>query len=69
MTAPGQEPDEVLTAQPAGENDPDLDAIGDSHMPEDLRREERAHPARRRDDPGSDEKPATDPDRPRSDRA
>jgi hypothetical protein len=45
MTAPGQEPDEVLTGQPGGEDeqrpaaeqDPDLDAVGDSHMPEDLR--------------------------------
>lgn len=69
MTAPGQEPDEVMTAQPAGEDDPDLDAIGDSHMPEDLRQEERAHPARRRDEAGSDEEPVTDPDRPESDPA
>lgn len=42
MTAPGQEPDEVLTATPGGKgpaaDTPDLGAIGDNHMPEDLRR-------------------------------
>ncbi|HSE07915.1 MAG TPA: hypothetical protein VLB29_04565 [Nocardioidaceae bacterium] len=48
MTAPGQEPDEVMTAKPddgtdAGEptRKPDLDAVGDSHMPDDLREAER----------------------------
>jgi hypothetical protein len=55
-----------MTAQPAGEDDPDLDAIGDSHMPEDLRREKRPHPARRRDEAGSDEEPGSGPDRPES---
>jgi hypothetical protein len=40
MTAPGQEPDEVLTAKPGGKEDPaepNLNAVGDSHMPEDVR--------------------------------
>jgi predicted ABC-class ATPase len=41
MTAPGQEPDEVLTAKPSGKDDPaesiDLNAVGDNHMPEDVR--------------------------------
>lgn len=45
MTAPGQEPDEVLTAKPERDEDhhenPDLDKIGDSHMPNDLREAER----------------------------
>lgn len=44
MTAPGQEPDEVLTSTPGGRgtaaDKPDLDAIGDNHMPDDLRRAE-----------------------------
>lgn len=44
MTAPGQEPDEVLTATPGGKgpaaDEPDLDAIGDKHMPDDLRQAE-----------------------------
>jgi hypothetical protein len=46
MTAPGQEPDEVLTSTPGGKgpkNDkPDLGKIGDNHMPEDLREAERS---------------------------
>jgi hypothetical protein len=41
MTAPGQEPDEVLTGKPGGKEDPteslNLNAVGDSHMPEDVR--------------------------------
>ena len=55
MTAPGQEPDEVMTAQPGGDEDepdstsketspagtPQLDDIGDNHMPADLREAER----------------------------
>ena len=45
MTAPGQEPDEVMTAEPDEEpqdsGTPNLDAVGDNHMPEDLRRSER----------------------------
>ena len=45
MTAPGQEPDEVLTAKPERDEDhhenADLDKIGDSHMPNDLREAER----------------------------
>jgi hypothetical protein len=53
MTAPGQEPDEVITAEPGGKPDPteslNLNAVGDNHMPEDVReavREEaRAHDA------------------------
>jgi hypothetical protein len=53
MTAPGQEPDEVITAEPGGKPDPteslNLNAVGDNHMPEDVReavREEaRAHGA------------------------
>jgi hypothetical protein len=44
MTAPGQEPDEIITATPGGEDkasdSPDLDAIGDNHMPADLRHAE-----------------------------
>ena len=55
MTAPGQEPDEVMTGKPAGDEDiheddaprePDLNAIGDNHMPEDLRHSERARSER-----------------------
>ena len=46
MTAPGQEPDEVLTATPEGKGpraeEPDLGAIGDNLMPEDLREAVRA---------------------------
>lgn len=46
MTAPGQEPDEVLTSTPGGEgpraDKPDLGKIGDNHMPEDLREAERS---------------------------
>jgi len=45
MTAPGQEPDEVLTAKPERDEDhsenPNLDKIGDSHMPNDLRESQR----------------------------
>lgn len=44
MTVPGQEPDEVTTAKPPEDDstaEPDLGAIGDNHMPEDLRRLER----------------------------
>ena len=74
MTAPGQEPDEVLTAQPAGTDDPDLNAIGDNHMPEDLRREERGESAPRRDRPDSAETgdadsagDEADPERPSAD--
>jgi hypothetical protein len=41
MTAPGQEPDEVLTGKPGGKEDPteslNLSAVGDNHMPEDVR--------------------------------
>jgi hypothetical protein len=41
MTAPGQEPDEVLTGRPGGKEDPteslNLNAVGDNHMPEDVR--------------------------------
>jgi hypothetical protein len=39
MTAPGQEPDEVTTGKPGGKgpDEPDLGAIGDAHMPEDVR--------------------------------
>jgi hypothetical protein len=41
MTAPGQEPDEVLTSKPGGKDDPteslNLGAVGDNHMPEDVR--------------------------------
>ena len=50
MTAPGQEPDEIMTATPGGKDgaadSPDLDAVGDNHMPEDLRRAERESSAR-----------------------
>jgi hypothetical protein len=46
MTAPGQEPDEVLTSTPGGKgpkaDKPDLGKIGDNHMPEDLREAERS---------------------------
>jgi hypothetical protein len=45
VTAPGQEPDEVITAQPGGTDhsdapapDPRLDDVGDNHMPDDMRR-------------------------------
>lgn len=45
MTAPGQESDEVITAQPGGTDhsdaprpDPKLDDVGDNHMPDDMRR-------------------------------
>ncbi len=42
MTAPGQEPDEILTGAPGSDatddlDDPDLARIGDSHMPQDVR--------------------------------
>jgi hypothetical protein len=47
MTAPGQEPDEILTAKPRDEDhdDPRLDDIGDNHMPDDLREAQRAEGA------------------------
>jgi hypothetical protein len=47
MTAPGQEPDEILTSKPQGEerDDPRLDDIGDNHMPDDLREARRAEGA------------------------
>jgi hypothetical protein len=42
MTAPGQEPDEIMTSKPqesdSTADDPALDEVGDNHMPEDLRR-------------------------------
>lgn len=50
MTAPGQEPDEITTAEPKDDEEsndppaddkPDLSGIGDNHMPEDLREAER----------------------------
>ena len=66
MTAPGQEPDEVITAIPGKTRDDDGDhpdpaghaedatadvnAIGDNHMPDDLRRAERGEPEP--DEPG-----------------
>ncbi len=42
MTAPGQEPDEILTAKPQDTDEPEpdtpgLDKAGDAHLPEDLR--------------------------------
>lgn len=49
MTAPGQEPDEVTTRVPATEDKDevlDLDGIGDTHMPEDLREDARDDAAR-----------------------
>ncbi|HSJ22530.1 MAG TPA: hypothetical protein VK964_18340 [Nocardioidaceae bacterium] len=64
MTAPGQEPDEVLTGKPGGKEDPteslNLGAVGDSHMPEDVReavREEAADRAAKSesDEPGDAE--------------
>lgn len=59
MTAPGQEHDEVITAQPGGtdhtdapdpdpELEPRLDDVGDNHMPEDLRRSAREEAASER---------------------
>jgi hypothetical protein len=61
MTAPGQEPDEILTANPGGTDpaEPKLDEIGDNHMPEDLRRAERG------EEPESSD-PAVDPESPPS---
>ena len=64
MTAPGQEPDEVMTAQPGGDEDepdstsqetspagtPQLDDIGDNHMPADMREAEREKHEDARDD-------------------
>jgi hypothetical protein len=43
MTAPGHEPDEILTAKPQGPSDEGSpqDEIGDAHMPEDLREKQR----------------------------
>jgi hypothetical protein len=56
MTAPGQEPDEVMTGEPGGDEQapgrstseeespagtPQLDDIGDNHMPADMRDAER----------------------------
>lgn len=65
-----------MTAKPAGTDDPDLNAIGDNHMPEDLRQEERGESAPRRDRPDSTETgdanrtgDEADRDRPRSDPA
>jgi hypothetical protein len=65
MTAPGQEPDEVLTAQPVGDDEPDLNAIGDNHMPEDLRREERGQgtTSSERAEARDRDEEAADPDR------
>lgn len=64
MTAPGQEPDEIMTATPGGKDgaadSPDLDAVGDNHMPEDLRRAERESSARSGDP--ADDNPADDND-------
>jgi len=69
MTAPGQEPDEIMTATPGGKDgaadSPDLDAVGDNHMPEDLRRAERESSARSggpADVNPADVKPADDKD-------
>jgi len=69
MTAPGQEPDEIMTATPGGKDgaadSPDLDAVGDNHMPEDLRRAERESSARSggpADDNPADDNPADDKD-------
>jgi hypothetical protein len=42
-----------MTAKPAGTDDPDLNAIGDNHMPEDLRQQERGESAPPRDRPDS----------------
>ncbi|QNN54295.1 hypothetical protein [Nocardioides mesophilus] len=57
MTAPGQEPDEIMTATPGGDDDatadvapPNLDAVGDSHMPADLREAERERGGDARDE-------------------
>jgi hypothetical protein len=65
-----------MTAKPAGSDDPDLNAIGDNHMPEDLRQEERGESTARRDRPDSTETgdedstgDAADRDRTRSDPA
>lgn len=65
-----------MTAKPAGTDDPDLNAIGDNHMPEDLRQEERGESTPRRDHPDSTETDDADStgdeadrDRPRSDPA
>jgi hypothetical protein len=59
MTAPGQEPDEVLTSTPGGEgpkaDEPDLGKIGDNHMPEDLREAERSAAHDEADDETGDE--------------
>lgn len=57
MTAPGQEPDEILTAKPGGTDPakPNLDKIGDNHMPEDMRRAERGEEPEASD-------PAVDPE-------
>jgi hypothetical protein len=69
MTAPGQEPDEVLTAEPGGKADPteslDLNKVGDNHMPEDVR--EAVREEARSDAPGTEDDPATagdDPSKP-----
>lgn len=58
MTAPGQEPDEVMTGKPGGKgaDEPDLGAIGDAHMPEDVRESVRQEAA--------DAAPDHDPDQP-----
>ena len=68
MTAPGQEPDEVITAKPEGTEDatrpPKLDDIGDTHMPEDLREAEHEKAesergaATRTDDEADDDEPS-----------
>jgi hypothetical protein len=65
MTAPGQEPDEVLTGKPGGKEDPteslNLGAVGDNHMPEDVREAVREEAAADRaaksesDEPGDPE--------------
>jgi hypothetical protein len=56
MTAPGQEPDEILTAKPQGaeHDDPRLDDIGDNHMPDDLREAQRAEGAESSDETDTD---------------
>lgn len=71
MTAPGTEPDEILTAEPAtaGEEgrpdaEPDLKGIGDNLMPEDLRAAERQHDG----EPAAGEEGEPDPDAAADDR-
>jgi hypothetical protein len=58
MTAPGQEPDEVLTAKPEKDPDrtdsPNLDKIGDNHMPHDVREAQREETADSDGDSASD---------------